>query len=285
MDGYLPYKKFDCMVKLMDGYVSYKKTFECLVPVFFGCLGSLILSAFLMQRAGYVYVPPLAVESQEFVRELVQENSVVTESINFFSRAKTEDRDPILELYRDTYARDRVIDFFDSICASPEIVQIILANAELFNISPALAFALAWEESRLKPHAVSNQNRDGSIDRGLFQLNSHSFPRLDTQAFFNPEINAWHGMSHLRYCLDAGGSEIAALAMYNAGTNRVNSSGTPRSTLDYVSRIMENRRGIENLFFEQETLFQEHLDDFSEIAEVIPERPRLVPLMPLAGVK
>jgi len=92
-------------------------------------------------------------------------------------------------------------------------------------------------------------------------------------------------MGHLRYCLDVGGSEIAALAMYNAGTNRVNSSGTPRSTLDYVSRIMENRWKIEDLFWEQEVLFQEQFDDFSEVAEIVPERPRLVLLMPLAGVK
>jgi len=267
-------------MKPEDGYFPYRK-FEFIVPMFFGCLGALIINAFLMNRVNNSPV----VKNQELARELTQENSAEAKLVNFFSRSRAENRDLILELYRDEKAQNRVINFFSGVCASPEVVQVILASANSFNIAPALAFALAWEESRLNPYAVNYKNRDGSIDRGLFQLNSHSFPRLEVQAFFNPEINAQHGMGHLRHCLDIGGSEIAALAMYNAGTNRVNSSGTPRSTLDYISRIMENRLGIENLFFEQETLFQEQFDGFSGVAEVVPEHPRLVPLMPLAGLK
>ena len=91
-------------------------------------------------------------------------------------------------------------------------------------------------------------------------------------------------MSHLRFCLDTGGSEIAALAMYNAGTGRVNSTGTPRSTLDYVNRILENRLTIEKRFLMREIPFEEPLDNISEVAVVTrPERSRLMPLKPLAG--
>jgi soluble lytic murein transglycosylase-like protein len=270
------------MMKPTDGHLPYRK-FEFIVPMFFGCLGSLLLNAFLMKSANRVHSP--VVESQVIADGLMKKNSAEAESVNFFSRNGTERRNLILELYRDAETRDWVIDFFSGVCASPEIVKVILATADSFNISPALAFALAWEESRLNPYAVNYHNRDGSIDRGLFQLNNHSFPRLETQAFFNLETNARNGMSHLRHCLDVGGSEIAALAMYNAGTNRVNSSGTPRSTLDYISRIMENRWKIEDLFWEQEALFQEQLGDFSEVAEMVSEHPRLVPLMPLAGLK
>jgi hypothetical protein len=266
---------------MTDRYLPYRK-FEFIVPVFFGCLGSLILSAFLMKRFDYTHSP--VAENQTLAHELIKENAAEAERVNFFFHNRTEHRDLILELYRDAGAQERVVDFFDG-AASPEIVRVILANADSFDIAPALAFALAWEESRLNPYAVNNKNRDGSIDRGLFQLNNRSFPRLEISAFFNAGTNAQYAMSHLRHCLDVGGSEIAALAMYNAGTNRVNSSGTPRSTLDYISRIMENRRGIENLFYERETLFQEQLDNFSEVAEVAPERPLLVPLMPLAGIK
>jgi len=273
------------MIKLVDGYFPYRK-FEfivLIVPVFFGCLLSLILNAFLMKRSIYTHNP--VTENQNLAHELVQKKSAEAKSVSVFSRSRAEHRDPILELYRDAEAQGRVIGFFAGICASPEIVQVILDCADSFNIAPALAFALAWEESRLNPYAVNNKNRDGSIDRGLFQLNSRSFPRLEIQAFFNPGVNARNGMGHLRHCLDVGGSEIAALAMYNAGANRVNSSGAPKSTLDYISRIMENRREIESLFQRQEALFQEQLDNFSEVAEIVPERHRLVPLMPLAGLK
>jgi hypothetical protein len=211
------------------------------------------------------------------------ERSSITENIYFFTRNAQGRQDFILELYRDPVSRERVVEFFAGICASRDIAEAILANAEMYDIPPALAVALAWEESRFDPRAVNTKNRDQSIDRGLFQLNNRSFPRLDIQAFYNPRVNAQYGMSHLRYCLDTGGSEIAALAMYNAGAGRVNSSGTPRSTLDYISRIINNRSEIEGLFQERESQFQEQLDTFADFAEAQPERPRLVPLIPLAG--
>jgi soluble lytic murein transglycosylase-like protein len=174
------------------------------------------------------------------------------------------------------------VDFFVDLCAPVEISEIILANAHAYDIPPSLAFALAWEESRFDPYALNTRNRDGSVDRGLFQLNSHSFPRLELQLFFNPHVNAQYAMGHLRYCLNTGGTEVAALAMYNAGTNRVNSAGTPKTTLDYASRILMNRWEIENLFREQETWLLDE-SDTAEIAEEKPERSRLMPLIPLAG--
>jgi soluble lytic murein transglycosylase-like protein len=92
------------------------------------------------------------------------------------------------------------------------------------------------------------------VDRGLFQLNSDSFPNLAEPDFFDPLVNAHYGLAHLRWCIDAGGSEIAGLAMYNAGTGRVRSGATPKVTLDYVSRILENRWKIEELFFAWDNL-------------------------------
>jgi hypothetical protein len=262
--------------------LHYKK-FEHILPLFFGCLGSLIICAGLMMSQFETY--NRAVEAQITVYETVDviEDSAEAENIYFFTRNPPERQDFILALYRDPVSQERVIDFFSEICASREIAEVILVNAERYDIPPALAAALAWEESRFDPRAVNTKNRDQSIDRGLFQLNDRSFPRLEIHAFFNPQVNAQYGMGHLRYCLDTGRSEIAALAMYNAGTGRVNSSGTPRSTLDYISRILNNRTEIEGLFQEQETQFQEQLDVFADLAEAPPERPRLVPLIPLAG--
>jgi hypothetical protein len=117
-------------------------------------------------------------------------------------------------------------------------------------------------------------------------LNNKSFPRLENHAFFSPDVNARHGMGHLRYCLDTGGTEIAALAMYNAGTGRVSSTGTPKATLDYVSRILENRLKIENRFREREILYLKLKEKNAEnIADARYSHSRLVPLKPLAGIK
>jgi hypothetical protein len=156
--------------------------------------------------------------------------------------------DLIFDCYREPASRDWVILFFTRICGSRDVAEAVLSNAENHNVSPSLAFALCWEESRYRVDAVNRRNRDGSIDRGLFQLNNRSFPALTDTDFFNPRVNAWYGMGHLRFCLDTGGSEIAALAMYNAGTGRVRSTGAPKNTLDYVSRILASRRKIDNLF-------------------------------------
>jgi hypothetical protein len=159
--------------------------------------------------------------------------------------------DPILEYYRDEDSHDEIEAFFSAIVQSKEIAGVILTNAEIFDISPSLAFALCWGESRFNPLAVNRENRNQTTDRGLFQLNGASFPKLTEDDFFNPAVNAYYGMAHLRWCLDVGGSVVAGLAMYNAGTNRVNGGATPRHTLDHVSRILEFRNGIETLFQEE----------------------------------
>ncbi|MDR1596147.1 MAG: transglycosylase SLT domain-containing protein [Treponema sp.] len=174
----------------------------------------------------------------------VRENAVYTAEI----LELLEKPDPIMEYYRDESSRSEILAFFSVLVQSEEIAEAILANADRFDIPPALAFALCWGESRFNRQAVNRKNHNGTIDRGLFQLNNKSFPKLQEAEFFNPRINAYYGMAHLRWCLNTGGSEVAGLAMYNAGTNRVKAGSTPRQTLDHVSRILEFRNGIVSLF-------------------------------------
>ncbi|MDR2052274.1 MAG: lytic transglycosylase domain-containing protein [Treponema sp.] len=195
--------------------------------------------------------------------------------------------DKILKAYRDPAGRDYVTAFFGNIVHSQELAQIILANADVFNIAPSLAFALCWEESRFKIRATSQKNRNGSVDRGLFQLNDKSFPHLSEKDFFDPRISSHYGLSHLRWCLDTGGSLVAGLAMYNAGTNRVSSGSTPKMTLDYVSNILNTKNRID-------AFFEEHRPNPAEIALAVqeeetepqkqqnelPRRPRLALLSP-----
>lgn len=154
-----------------------------------------------------------------------------------------------LVLYRSDASKADVLWFYAHITGNETIARIILDNASKNNIAPALAFALAWEESHYTPKAV-NRNAS-STDRGLFQLNNKAFPKLTEKDFFNPEINAAYGLAHLSYCIDLSGNEIAALAMYNAGTTKVRADKTPKRTLDYVSRIFSYKEGLEKLFNDQ----------------------------------
>ena len=188
-------------------------------------------------------------EPETVIPELVlaEDNMEETSTQAYFVMALAEGSDIILEAYQDPDFRDRVIAFFGTLTGSPDVARVVLNNSVAFDISPALAFALCWEESRYNPQAF-NRNRNESVDRGLFQLNSGTFPDLKTYDFYDLEINAQKGLSHLRWCLNMGGTDVAGLAIYNAGHNRVRSSGTPKTTLDYISRIFNEQRRIEGLF-------------------------------------
>jgi soluble lytic murein transglycosylase-like protein len=162
--------------------------------------------------------------------------------------AVDETEDLITDLYLDPEMKDMVVDYFGALTGSGEIASLILDKALAFKVPPALAFAVCWEESRFNPRALNRKNRNGSTDRGLFQLNDRSFPAIQSGDFFDPALNVYYGISHLHWCLNTGGTEIAALAMYNAGTNRVRNLGTPKNTLDYIHRVLEYRRKLESAF-------------------------------------
>ena len=166
------------------------------------------------------------------------------------------DTDPGLTLYRQSFSRGAVEKFYSCIARNKDVALAILSEADKNDIPLPLAFALAYTESRYNPEAV-NSNVNTSIDRGLFQLNSNSFPALTEADFFDPYISAKYGMSHLKFCLSSAGNEVSALAMYNAGTGRVRSNKTPQSTLNYVGKIMTYQKMLESLFADEVEAYYE----------------------------
>ena len=82
-------------------------------------------------------------------------------------------------------------------------------------------------------------------------MNSQSFPKLTEEDFYDPIISAYYGLSHLKYCLNTAGNEIAALAMYNAGSNKVKRNNTPQTTLNYISEIQSYRNMLEENFAQE----------------------------------
>lgn len=150
------------------------------------------------------------------------------------------------EMYRNIYTKKYVVDYYTDIAGSREIAELILMYADNFELPFSTVFALVWTESKFKVRSV-NHNK-GSVDRGLFQLNSRSFPELTEADFFNMEKNIMYGVKYLKWCLDSGDNFIVALAMYNAGRTRVEKNGTPRMTLDYISRILSKKQELESGF-------------------------------------
>lgn len=165
-------------------------------------------------------------------------------------------KDDGLTLYRQQISRAAVEWFYYQITGNKDIAQAILSEADKNSIPLSLAFALAHTESNFRADAI-NRNSNSSIDRGLFQLNSNSFTNLTEDDFFDPFVSAKYGMQHLKFCLNTAGNEVSALAMYNAGTNRVRSNKTPQSTLNYVGKIMSYQKMLDQLFSEQVTAYFE----------------------------
>lgn len=181
--------------------------------------------------------------SVDFTEEYFAQAGFKTEYADDYS---PED-DQGLALYRQPQSRPAVEWFYTHVTSSREVALAILENADKNDIPLSLAFSLAYVESRFKSDAL-NINKNHTIDRGLFQLNSSSFPKLTEAEFFDPKVSAKYGMSHLRYCMDIAGNEITALAMYNAGTSRVKQNQTPQHTLNYVAKISNYRGRLEGKF-------------------------------------
>ncbi|MFA6937908.1 MAG: lytic transglycosylase, partial [Treponema sp.] len=78
-------------------------------------------------------------------------------------------------------------------------------------------------------------------------------------------VSAKYGLSHLRFCLDSAGNEIAALAMYNAGTNKVRNNSTPQMTLNYISKIENYRSWLEDNFSTEVLAFYEIENDNNKL--------------------
>ncbi|MEM5947045.1 transglycosylase SLT domain-containing protein [Spirochaetia bacterium 38H-sp] len=156
-------------------------------------------------------------------------------------------KSPALFLYRQEESRDFVMDFFTNLTGSRDIALPILYYSDKYNVPLFVSFSLSYIESEYYPYAI-NENVS-SIDRGLFQLNSKTFPYLEEDDFFNPDINAKYGIQHISYCLREAKSEVLALAYYNAGKYRVVTGGTPAMTLRYIEKYFTFKNKLEEKFF------------------------------------
>lgn len=95
--------------------------------------------------------------------------------------------------------------------------------ADRYSIEPQLLFAIADVESKLDPRAV-NQNRNGSRDVGLMQINSLHLPKLKSrgiteQRLLNePCLAIDVGASILSEFIARHGYNWTAVGAYNAGS-------------------------------------------------------------------
>lgn len=187
-------------------------------------------------------------------------SAMTTERISHFLK-NNRPEDAIAAAWFDEDKKQYVRDFFTTLTGSESVADAILDSATRHGVPVDLAFALAFEESDFNPRAFSKNA--GSVDRGLFQLNSRSFPDIPAEDAFKPDINADHALSYLADCLEKAGNDVAALAMYNAGHTRVKAKGIAQPTLDYIGRVFACRENIVKLYGERVTESHRFLESFS----------------------
>lgn len=113
-----------------------------------------------------------------------------------------------------------------------DIKSMIVRIANEVGVDPAIALAIAQQESGFNPNAVG----DGGKSFGLFQIHSDFHP--DYKGGTDPEANARYGLTLFKRLLDAnGGSVNKAIWAYNAGQGNVNKGILPASTQQYINNI------------------------------------------------
>lgn len=106
--------------------------------------------------------------------------------------------------------------------------ECFLTAGAVYGVDPYLLYAIARVESRLNPQAI-NRNRNGTIDRGIMQINSSwdSYLRkhgIDPKWVWEPCYNIKLGAMILRYCIDRFGQSWKAVDCYNKGLKARNNS-------------------------------------------------------------
>ena len=125
-----------------------------------------------------------------------------------------------------------------------EIAKLIYREVHEQGVDIYAMLALIKAESDFNPKAV-NYNKNGSIDRGLCQLNSFVFSDIKIKDFFDPAINIHYGTSHFKWCWDqADNNLVKALALYNAGYGSVTKTKVGERTLNYIQDILNTMQEI-----------------------------------------
>jgi soluble lytic murein transglycosylase-like protein len=99
------------------------------------------------------------------------------------------------------------------------------------NVPPTLVMAIIEVESDFIPTAV-HYNTNGTIDRGLMQLNSAWYNDANWD---NPSANIYQGVKHLEKLRSQTDCWYKAVIAYNCGIGRINDP--PNQSLDYAVKV------------------------------------------------
>jgi soluble lytic murein transglycosylase len=116
--------------------------------------------------------------------------------------------------------------------------DVIRQQAQDKNLDPALVAAIIYRESKFRD-VTSKAGAKGLMQilpsTAQFIAHRSGGTEFELRDLASPQINIAYGTWYLRYLLDRyDGNEVAAVAAYNAGHERVDEWGGTRLTLDDI---------------------------------------------------
>jgi hypothetical protein len=115
-----------------------------------------------------------------------------------------------------------------------DMKKLIIKIASEEGIDPAIALAIAEQESGFNPNARNKSSREDSM--GMFQINTKAHP--DYKGGFNPEANTRYAVRMIKNLLQKTNGNIPqAMAAYNGGWGGKNSTQAQRYAKQAFGRI------------------------------------------------
>jgi soluble lytic murein transglycosylase-like protein len=112
------------------------------------------------------------------------------------------------------------------------LMAMVISIATIYNIPPYLMVAMAELESDWIPTAI-HVNEDGTVDRGLMQLNSSWY---NENNWMDPHANITAAAEHIIVLKRAGLNWYQVAIAYNCGLGRFY-KGPPPESIDYAVRV------------------------------------------------
>jgi soluble lytic murein transglycosylase-like protein len=132
---------------------------------------------------------------------------------------------------------DKAIEFYQDLTHNKTITKIIINEAIKRHLPINFVMAVVFNESAFDPNA-ENYNLE-TVDRGLFQLNSGSFPDLTYSEIFDIRRNVYEGCLYLRALYDQyNENPILTVYAFNAGMGKIASGKIKIRTLIHTEKIM-----------------------------------------------
>jgi hypothetical protein len=124
----------------------------------------------------------------------------------------------------------------------PVIELLILLVAVEYDLPPNFVMSIALQENpQLDTYAV-RRNKNGTYDRGLFQLNSSWYK---DENWYCTKANTRVACAHIRWLRDQGLGWWQVAAAYNCGLKGLR-TGAPKTSQRYATAVYERYRRLEN---------------------------------------